>query len=154
MQRLAIKTPFNLYYDVIIPRSCYLSEQKVAKHFLFDGSDQPVYATELAYVVTAEGVLTGFKGSFAAELSDSAVVLDFSGDAIAARTTSDSGKHCYLPSQNPLNVMRGDEIHLRHERSYPGLRHSPFRQCYRWSGTVKRQGDVIGAFSQSTGNSE
>ena len=153
MQKLAIKSPFNLYYDVIIPRSCYLSEPKVAKHFLFDGSDQPVYATELAYVVTAEGVLTGFKGSFAAELSDS-VVLDISGDDIAARTTSDSWKHCYLPLQNPLNVMRGDEIHLRYERSYPSLRNSPFRQCYRWSGTVKRQGDVIGAFCQSTGNSE
>ena len=153
MQRLAIKSPFNLYYDVIIPRSCYLSEPKVAKHFLFDGSDQPVYATELAYVVTAEGVLTGFKGSFAAELSDS-VVLDISGDDIAARTTSDSWKHCYLPLQNPLNVMRGDEIHLRYERSYPSLRNSPFRQCYRWSGTVKRRGQVIGTFSQSTGNSE
>ena len=53
MHRLAIKSPFNLYFDVIIPRSCYLSEPKVAKHFLFDGSEQPVYATELAYVITA-----------------------------------------------------------------------------------------------------
>lgn len=153
MQRLAIKSPFDLYYYVIIPLNCYLSEPKVPKHFLFDGNDQPVYATELAYVVTAEGVLTGYKCSFAAKLSDS-VVLDISGDDIAARTTSDSWKHCYLPLQNPLNVMRGDEIHWRYQRSDPSLRNSPFRQCYRWSGTVERQGDVIGAFSQSTGNSE
>lgn len=100
MQRLAIKSPFDLYYDVIIPLNCYLSEPKVPKHFLFDGSDQPVYATELAYVVKAERVLTRYKCSFAAKLSDS-VVLDISGDDIAARTTSDSWKHCYLPLHTP-----------------------------------------------------
>ncbi len=153
MQRLGVKSPFNLYYDVIIPRTCYLSEPKIAKHFLFNGSDQPVYATDLAYVVTTDGVLTGFKGSFVAELSDS-VVLDISGDDITARGTSDSWKHCYLPLQDPLNVKQGDEILLRYARSYPNLRDSPFRQCYRWSGTVKRQGEVIGAFSQSTGNDQ
>jgi 2-polyprenyl-3-methyl-5-hydroxy-6-metoxy-1,4-benzoquinol methylase len=140
MQRLAVKSAFNLYYDAIIPRRCYLS-------------DQPVYTTELAYVVTVDGVLTGFKGSFIAELSDS-VVLDISGDDIAARTTSDSWKHCYLPLRDPLNVKQGDEIRLRFARSYPSLRDSAFRQCYRWSGNVTRHGEVMGAFDQSTGNIE
>ena len=149
MQRLAIKSPFNLYYDAIITRRCYLSEPKVAKNFLFDGSDQQVYVTELTYGVTLDGLLTGFKGSFIAELSD-AVVLDISGDDIAARTTSDSWKHCYLPLQDPLNVKQGDEIRLRFSRSYPELRDSPFRQCYQWSGKVVRNGEVMGAFSQST----
>ncbi len=150
MQKLAIKSPFNLYYDVIIPRACYLSKPQEAKHFSFDGKDQSVYETELIFTVEIEGILTGFKGSFVANLTDS-VILDISGDDIESRTTSDSWKHCYLPVEIPVEVKKGDEIYLRYSRSYPSLRDSAFRQCYQWSGTVKRHGKLIGNFSQSTG---
>ncbi len=153
MERLSVKSPFNLYYDAIIPRSCYLSEPKTARNFYFDGCDQAIYGAELTYIVTANGIFTGFKGSFIAELSES-VVLDISGDDIDARTTSDSWKHCYLPLQDPLNVECGDEIQLHFTRSYPSLLDSPFRQCYRWNGKVTRHGKVISSFSQSTGNIE
>jgi 2-polyprenyl-3-methyl-5-hydroxy-6-metoxy-1,4-benzoquinol methylase len=150
MQRRAIQSPFNFYYDAIIPRARYLSEPQIGKHFNFDGNDQSVYETELAFTVAVDGPLTGFKGSFVANLTDS-VVLDISGDDIASRITSDSWKHCYLPVEIPVNVKKGDEIYLRYSRSYPILRDSPFRQCYQWSGTVKRHGELIGNFSQSTG---
>ena len=151
MQRLEVKNPFNLYYDVIVPRSAYLSEPKVAKECRFDGNDQATYTAELSYIVAGEGLFTGFKGSFVANLSAS-VVLDISGDDIAGRTTSDSWKHCYLPIQDPISVERGDEIHLRFTRSYPNHRESPFRQCYRWSGEIRRRGKVTATFDQSTGN--
>lgn len=151
MQRLAVKSPFNLYYDTIIPRSTYLSEPKVAKECLFDGNDQATYAAELSYIASRDGTLTGFKGSFIAALSES-VTLDISGDDIAGRSTSDSWKHCYLPILEPISVQRDDEIHLRFARSYPGHRESPFRQCYRWSGEIRRHGKVIATFDQSTGN--
>jgi ubiquinone/menaquinone biosynthesis C-methylase UbiE len=153
MRRLAVESAFNLYYDAIIPRARYLSEPRVAREFLFDGNDQPVYETELAFPVTGDGTFTGFKGSFVAELSAS-VRLDISGDDIAARTTSDSWKHCYLPIENPIAVKQGDHIELRYARSYPSLRDSPFRQCYRWAGAVTRAGEVVGRFDQSTGEQE
>ena len=87
LQRLVIKSPFNLYYDAIIPRACYLSEPQVAKQFKMDGNDQPVYEMELTFTVEVDGLFTGFKGSFVANLSDS-VILDISGCDIESRTTS------------------------------------------------------------------
>jgi SAM-dependent methyltransferase len=153
MHRLAIKNPFNLYYDAIIPRACYLSEPRIARHFLFDGTDEPVYEVQLAFPVVTDGLFTGFKGSFVANLSAS-VVLDISGDDIASRATSDSWKHCYLPVQNALTVKGGDEIRLRYSRSIPGVGDSPFRQYYEWAGTVIREREVVGSFAQSTGKSD
>ncbi len=150
MQRLNVKNPFNLYYDTIIPPSCYLSAPKIAKECSFDGNDQAQYAVELSFVAKTDGVLTGFKGSFVAQLSER-IALDISGGDIDGRTTSDSWKHCYLPIEVPINVLQGDLVHLRYARSYPDHRESPFRQCYRWSGTTTRQGRVFGAFDQSTG---
>jgi 2-polyprenyl-3-methyl-5-hydroxy-6-metoxy-1,4-benzoquinol methylase len=150
MQRLAVKSPFNLYYDTIIPPGRYLSEPKIANECLFDGNDQAVYTVELEFVLNTHGMLTGFKGSFVAQLSE-LIALDISGGDIDGRTTSDSWKHCYLPIEEPIDVQQGDRVHLRYARSYPTHRESPFRQCYRWSGTTTRQGRVIGAFDQSTG---
>lgn len=150
MQRLSVDSAFNLYYDSIIPRRCYLSTPRVVREFKFDGTDQAEYAAELAFPVTADASLTGFKGSFAGDLSDS-ITLDISGDDIAGRTTSDSWKHAYLPIEKPLAVTRGDEIHLHFARSYPGQRDSPFRQCYAWRGVVKRAGRTLSEFSQATG---
>ena len=148
LQRLSIKSPFNLYYDTIIPRSCYLSEPQVARRFNMDGNDQPVYEIELTFTVKVDGLFTGFKGSFVAELSNS-VILDISGCDIASRTTSDSWKHCYLPVETPVEVKRGDEIYLLYSRFYPSHIDSPFRQCYQWSGTIKRHDKLINAFNQS-----
>jgi SAM-dependent methyltransferase len=151
MQRLDVKSPFNLYYDTIIPRSTYLGQPQIAKECLFEGNDRATYTANLVWIASVDSLLTGFKGSFIAKLSES-VTLDISGDDIATRSTSDSWKHCYLPIQDPIYVQTGDEIHLRFARSYPSHRKSPFRQCYRWNGEVRRQGKLIGRFDQSTGN--
>ncbi|WP_051470210.1 50S ribosomal protein L11 methyltransferase [Fischerella sp. PCC 9605] len=148
LQRFAIKSPFSIYYDVIIPHTSYLSTPQVAKEFKLDGNDQPVYEIALTFTVEVDGIFTGFKGSFVANLSDS-VTLDISGCDIASRTTSDSWKHCYLPVEIPVEVKLGDEIYLLYSRSYPKYRDSLFRQCYKWSGTIKRQGHVINVFHQS-----
>ncbi|MCF2149644.1 50S ribosomal protein L11 methyltransferase [Desmonostoc muscorum LEGE 12446] len=148
LQRLATKSPFDTYYDVIIPDTSYLSTPQVAKEFNMDGNDQAVYETTLNFTVEVDGIFTGFKGSFAASLSDS-VTLDISGSDIASHTTSDSWKHCYLPVQTPVEVKHGDEIYLVFRRSYPQQRDSLFRQCYKWNGTIKRHGKIINAFYQS-----
>jgi len=113
-----------------------------------DGNDQPTYEIPLSFTVVKDGIFTGFKGSFAATLSDF-VTLDISKSDIANRTTSDSWKHCYLPVEIPVEVKRGDEIHLLYSRSYSQNKYSLFRQCYTWSGMIKRQGKLINTFSQS-----
>ena len=150
LQRLSLKSPFNLYYDAIITRSCYLSEPQLAREFFMDGKDRPVYEVELTFPVNSDNLLTGFKGSFVAKLSDY-VTLDISGDNIEpeARTTSDSWKHCYLPIENPIEIKQGDEINLKFKRFYPSHKDSPFRQCYQWSGSVKRQENLVNTFHQS-----
>lgn len=148
LQRLAIKSPFNIYYDAIIPDTSYLSTPQIAKEFKMDENDESVYDIALTFNVEVDGVFTGFKGSFVANLSDS-VTLDISGSNIASRTTSDSWKHCYLPVENPVEVKRGDEINLLYSRFYPNRKDVPFRQCYKWSGNIQRQGQLINNFSQA-----
>ena len=107
MQRLAVKSPFNLYYDAIIPRSAYLSEPQVAMECIFDGNDQATYTAELSYVVASDGQLTGFKGSFVALLSAS-VALDISGDDIA-KGVSSSGIRQASGQQQILDVCAQGE---------------------------------------------
>lgn len=155
LQRLAIKSPFNIYYDVIIPHTSYLTTEQVAQEFNMDGKDPSVYEIPLTFTVEVDGVFTGFKGSFVANLSES-VTLDISGCDLdlASRTTSDSWKHCYLPVEIPVNVKCGDEITLLYSRFYPSRKNLPFRQCYKWSGTIKRQGQLISTFSQSMESGE
>ncbi|MDZ8186235.1 MAG: 50S ribosomal protein L11 methyltransferase [Nostoc sp. ChiSLP02] len=148
LQKLASQSPFDTYYDVILPDTSYLSTPQVAKEFKMDGNDEAVYEISLNFNVEVDGIFTGFKGSFRASLSDS-IILDISGSDIASHTTSDSWKHCYLPVQTPVEVQHGDEISLIFSRSYPQQRDSLFRQCYKWNGTIKRGGKIINAFYQS-----
>jgi hypothetical protein len=64
------------------------------------------------------------------------------GDDIASNVTC--WKHGYLAIESPVEVKRGYEICLLYSRFYPNDRNSPFRQCYQWSGTIKREGKLIG----------
>ncbi|WP_315791692.1 50S ribosomal protein L11 methyltransferase [Fischerella sp. JS2] len=148
LQRLAVESPFNLYYDVILSQQSYLSKPQIAQEFQMDGNDQQVYNVILTFNVEVDGIFTGFKGSFVATLADS-VVLDISGSDIAAHTTSDCWKHCYLPIENPVEVKPGDQIQLLYTRFYPTHRNSPFRQCYKWSGNIMRGSSIISYFEQS-----
>jgi protein arginine N-methyltransferase 1 len=150
LQARSLVSPFNHYYDAIIPQKCYLSQPQIARQLNMNGNDDPVYQVQLTFVVEEEGVFTGFKGNFVAQLSDS-IALDISGDDITTRTTSDSWKHCYLPVETPVEVKPGDKIDLLYSRSYPSHRDSPFRQCYAWSGKIKRRGNLINTFNQSMG---
>lgn len=151
LQRLAIESPFNIYYDVIIPDKCCLSTAQTAREFKLDGNDQSVYEIDLNFQVDTDGVFTGFKGSFVADLSDS-VTLDTSGCDIVSKRASNSWKHCYLPIEDPFDVKCGDEIQLLLSRFYPSCESLPFRQCYQWSGIIKRQSQVVKVFSQSMEN--
>ncbi len=146
LQQLGINNPFDLYYEVVIPSKCHLSQPQIAQEFKFDGNDRATYEARLTFTVEVDGLFTGFKCFFVAHLSDS-VVLDTSGDDIASNVTC--WKHGYLPIESPVEVKRGDEICLLYSRSYPNVRNSPFRQCYQWSGTIKRDGKLIGDFHQS-----
>lgn len=150
MEKLEISNPFNLYYDVILPRTSYLATPQQVAKFSFRGSDKAEYNVERSFVVTQPGIFTGFKGYFVAELAPG-VGLDISGDNIKARQTSDCWKHCFLPIESPIEVKTGDRIALRYQRYYPSNRQSPFRQCYAWSGTVQRAGRTIHRFAQSMG---
>lgn len=148
LKRIGIRSRFDCYYDTIVPQASYLATPRLLNRFTFDGSDTPTYARSLTYTVLRGGVLTGFKGYFIADLSDS-VALDISGDDIHGRTTSDSWKHCYLPIRTPIEVCTGDRIHVNFSRTYPENRDTPFRQSYRWEGEVLRGGGRVASFSQA-----
>ena len=151
LNKLGIKNQFNLYYDVIISKSDYLSEpQLVHKEFKFENYDKTEYQVKKIFIVKKAGLFTGFKGYFIAHLSDN-ITLDISGDDIKSRKTSDCWKHSYLPIENPFKVKVGDHIELTYSRYYPKNRNSPFKQCYSWKGHIKRNGKIIGEFGQDMG---
>lgn len=143
-----ISSPFNIYYDCILPRSIYLSQPQMAASYSGDWGQPSTYSHTLFFTLTGQSVLTGFKSYFVAQLSD-ATDLDISGDDIARRTTSDSWKHAYLPITHPIEVRVGDQLELNWSRSMVEQSCS-FSQVYRWRGEVRRGGKVIGTFDQCT----
>jgi protein arginine N-methyltransferase 1 len=147
LSHLRLSSPFDLYYDVILPRTSYLAEPQNGMNFDFlQIDDAPDYAFDLTFSATRDGQLCGFKGSFAAQLS-AQVKLDISGDDIAGKTTSDSWKHAFLPIAEPISIRRGDQIVL-HYRRLPNIA-SRLSCRYAWDGVVLREGQVTGQFSQS-----
>lgn len=152
LRRRGARSPFDLYYDVVIPVRTYLATPRVARLYDFAAADVPPaaasYQVPLVYTARHDGLLTGFKGYFVATLSDT-VALDISSDDIAGRATSDSWKHCYLPIAGPVPVQRGDRIGLMFSRSCPD-RTAAFRQSYRWEGRVISRGATVAHFAQST----
>ena len=147
-EKLNLSSPFNLYYDAILPREGYLGQPQCIRSFRFDGTDAATYDSETTFFVEQEGIFSGFKGYFTAQLFDD-VVLDISGDDIERRKTSDSWKHSFLPIKAPIEVKEGDEISLIFSRFYPNSRTIPFRQYYRWKGAVQRNGRSVAHFYQS-----
>lgn len=143
------RSPFDFYYDAIIPARTHLSEPRPARQYEFGDEETATYGLRLTYTAHRPGLLTGIKGYFVATLSD-AVKLDISGDDIEGRTTSDSWKHCYLPIENPCAVQAGDRIELRFSRSRPVGAFDPFRQSYRWDGEVVSGDQTVARFSQET----
>ncbi|MCX5389204.1 methyltransferase domain-containing protein [Streptomyces sp. NPDC006482] len=142
---------FSLYYDVILPASGHLASPRPVRRY--EPAAAPAagtsYRVPLAYTVQRDGVFTGFKGYFVAQLSDT-VALDISGDDIEGRTTSDSWKHCYLPVERPVRVRRGDRIALTFSRG-GGRDGNPFGQTYSWEGQVLSGSRVVDRFAHSTG---
>jgi protein arginine N-methyltransferase 1 len=149
LRQRGIHSPFDFYYDTIVPRSGYLATPRLARLFHLDGSDAPVYRFDTTFTVSRDGLFTGFKGYFIASLSPS-VALDISGDDIPGGTASDSWKHCYLPIRQPIELKQSDRVTLSFSRTYPSMKDTPFRQIYEWHGEVRRGRDVLATFSQST----
>ncbi|MEU5218662.1 methyltransferase domain-containing protein [Streptomyces sp. NPDC020807] len=147
------KDPFALYYDTILPVSGHLAAPRLIRRYepgVPAGAGAATsYRVPLAYTVQRDGVFTGFKGYFVAQLSET-VALDISGDDIEGRTTSDSWKHCYLPVERPVRVRRGDRIALAFSRE-GGRDGDPFGQTYGWEGQVLSGSRVVARFAHSTG---
>ncbi|AEW92763.1 MULTISPECIES: methyltransferase domain-containing protein [Streptomycetaceae] len=153
LRRRGARDPFDLYYDVVIPLARHLAAPRIVRQYDLqspDGAPRTSYQVALAYTARRDGVLTGFKGYFVATLSDT-VALDISGDDIAARTASDSWKHCYLPIAEPVPVRRGDRIVLSFSRSRPAGADTTFEQSYRWSGQVLGEDGTVARFAHGTG---
>ncbi|KVE31496.1 methyltransferase domain-containing protein [Burkholderia vietnamiensis] len=152
-EKKGICSPFNLYYDCILPRSLYLSDPQQMCHY--EGKwDQPsTYTRQLSYTLHTDGLLTGFKSCFRAALS-AGVMLDISGGDVAAGETSDSWKHAYLPIEFPIDVQAGDTLNMSFSRRYPKGDATGFQQLYEWRGTVERRGNVVGEFAQDMGTEE
>ncbi|MCX2185256.1 50S ribosomal protein L11 methyltransferase [Streptomyces sp. SKN60] len=148
------KDPCALYYDVILPVAGHLASPRLVRRYEPERPEAAPtsYDVPLVYTVQRDGVLTGFKGYFAARLSET-VSLDISGDDIAGRTTSDSWKHCYLPIERPVRVRRGDRIAMTLARA-AGRDGSPFGQTYTWKGRVLSGTRVVAEFDHSTGTVE
>lgn len=139
-----IQSPFNLYYDCIVPRSTYLGRPAQVCHYQGAWDQAATYTRELQFTIERGGTLTGFKGYFVAELSRS-TVLDISGDEIEAGLCSDSWKHAYLPIERPLDVREGDTLALSFSRQRGA---GAFRQLYGWRGSVARGQQRIAEFTQ------
>jgi protein arginine N-methyltransferase 1 len=151
LDKLGIENQFNLYYDCILPESSYLSKPQVVKEFNFDQEDELEYEIRKKYRIQKDGVFTGFKGYFSAELSDH-ITIDISGSDIKERKTSDCWKHCYLPIENPIKVKKGDICELAYSRFYPKEKDCIFRQAYAWKGKVKRKNKLVATFEQRMGD--
>jgi len=147
---LQVRSPFDVYYDAILPARTHLAAPQEAVRFEFDGTDPDRYGRDLIFTVEEAGLFTGWKGYFTAELAEG-VLLDISSDDIAGRQTSDSWKHCYLPIEHPIPVRAGDRIALRYARSSAAGGETSFRACYSWSGTVRRADRVLAAFHSRMG---
>lgn len=141
-----IRSPFNLYYDTILPRRTHLARPAMLRAYDGAWAQPATYHCERRFAIDRPGRLTGFKGYFVAELTPT-TTLDISGDDIAAGETSDSWKHAYLPIEHPIDVEAGDRLELCFARWYPDG-DGAFRQIYRWRGRVERAGRVIGRFAQ------
>lgn len=142
-----ISSPFNLYYDCILPRRSYLSRPALLR--AYGGAwDQPAaYQRDLSFTVERAELLTGFKAYFVAELT-ATTTLDISGDDIEGGETSDSWKHAYLPIERPIEVREGDRVEVTFRRRYPPDGERAFRQIYEWTGRVERDGQPVGHFAQ------
>jgi len=149
MDSLGTRSPFDLYYDAIVPQDAYLSQPRQLQDFNFQGDDKAEYSVDLHYPIEQAGIFTGFKGYFTADLGGG-ISLDISSDKISARETSDCWKHCFLPIEIPFEVEVGDSIHLTFQRYYPDNRESPFRQGYSWRGKIYRNNQLVHSFEQHT----
>ncbi|HDT1677210.1 TPA: methyltransferase domain-containing protein [Enterobacter hormaechei subsp. steigerwaltii] len=145
-----IHSPFNLYYDCILPRSLYLAEPLLLCRYSGTWEQPATYTRELSYVLHSNGLLTGFKGYFVAQLSPH-TTLDIAGDDIATGNTSDSWKHAFLPIETPVEVCRGDTLEMTFSRRYPEEDGTCFQQVYEWRGRIVRDGQTVGEFAQRTG---
>ena len=150
MQQKNIQSPFNLYYDTIIPTARHLSIPHCVQDFCGRLDQPPQYQKTLRFTVQQPWVLTGFKGYFRATLSAD-VVLDISSGDIENRLSSDSWKHSFFPIEQPVNVIKGDEVILTFERRYPLAADTRFRQQYFWHGSVVRNGHTLARFAQGMG---
>ncbi|MGW4568649.1 hypothetical protein ACWEN3_41975, partial [Streptomyces sp. NPDC004561] len=150
--------PFDLYYDTVLPAATRLATPRLLRRYDF-GADPGYpgeYRVPLVHTVQRDGVFTGFQGYFVADLSDT-VALDISGDDVgagdpAARTTSDSWKHAYLPVAEPVEVRRGDRIAVTFSRRVPKTcaDADAFGQIYRWRGGVVSGDVTVARFDQRT----
>lgn len=152
-------SPFDMFYDSIIPAMDHLSKPVEIKKWGFDYSEvvpdsypRREYSVIRRFKVNKEGLFSGFKGYFIAELANhkglpEAVVLDISGDEIESQKTTDCWKHLYLPIEKQIRVAEGDEITLTFERKL--IQANGQRSfAYSWHGEVTREQHAIARFSQ------
>jgi protein arginine N-methyltransferase 1 len=144
---------FDVYYDVVLPRSGHLAAPRVARRYDLAARNEATYRERVSWTVHDAGLLTGFKGYFVATLSPT-VALDISGDDVgsgswSARSSSDSWKHCFLPIATPVPVRRDDRIWMQLTRD--ARPDQPFRQFYRWEGAVLRGTETIATFRHGLG---
>jgi type I protein arginine methyltransferase len=146
-------SPFDTYYDAILPRIAYLASPRSDRTFDLDAQAATAYRSELVFPVDRPGCFTGFKGWFVADLSPT-VALDIAGDGInggpPGRTTSDSWKHAYLPIEHPATVETHDRIAVALTRQAPDKESNPFAQSYTWTGAVWRGDREVARFAQQS----
>lgn len=150
LDRCPSRNPFNMYYDAIIPLSCYLAEPLVLRIYSGAWTESPAYDEHRSWRIACDGFFTGFKGYFVADLTED-VVLDISGDDLSGRPSSASWKHAFLPIKTPIEVEAGDQLYLSFLRSLSNGENRWGRQWYGWSGYVLREGQCPGTFLQRTG---
>lgn len=115
----------------------FLSEPARLVAAELDESAAPDFDATVSVTATTAGVLHGICGWFSSRLSPSVVL------TTEPPSTDSSWAHAFLPLQNPLGVLPGDEIAIRVGTADNG-------SVWRWRIEVRRAGRVIGGYDQTS----
>lgn len=149
IQRADAASPFDLYYDCVLPDKLYLDDPQLLRAYRTPWDQPDIYDKPFRFLIRREGQLTGFKVCFIAELAPR-TTLDICRGDVSSGGSSSSWKHAYLPIEIPISVIAGDEVDLTFSRYRPERPENIFKQVYRWRGSVSRGRVDLGRFEHAT----
>jgi len=105
---------FTFYFDTLISENSYLAKPEILESF-YENNWPISYSNKIEFKIIQDGLLTGFKGWFSAQLSKDTIL-----NIESSEDYSDSWKHAYFPLEKSVEVKRGSTVVLEFTRSENG----------------------------------